>query len=363
MRKTIRLAALIAALTCTTLTATAASPSEFYASLLRRGVAAFDAARYDEATQHLRLAAFGFIDNVEQYQTAHAYLAATYEKSGLPERARDSVRRIAQAQRISPRFASLTLPAPVRATVEKLAAGVLTPAELSGLRGTTPMPAAAQTPSPVRTVVTGGTNTTQPPPATTTTTATTTTKPPATVERVDVEVVKPAPVKTQPPTTQPQPQASTTQTQPPATQPRQPAPQPRPATTPATTTPARPALTAAERAMRFAAGERALAASNLAEARRIYSELLATPGTDHATFIRIGEGFYRARDFTSTLAAFDRAGTLRSGEEPYRYYMAVASYETGQYARAKRELAAALPYIEITPDVALYRAKIQAAVQ
>ena len=77
--------------------------------------------------------------------------------------------------------------------------------------------------------------------------------------------------------------------------------------------------------------------------------------------IRVAEGLYRSRDFAAALNAFARVGTLRRGEEPYRYYIAVAAYETGDYARAKKELAAALPYIEITPDVARYRTRIEGA--
>jgi hypothetical protein len=429
MRKMTRMAALIAALICTSVTAAAATPGEFYGSLLRRGVAAFDAGRFDEATQHLRLAAFGLIENIEQYQTAHAYLAATYDRTGQSDRAQDSVRRIAQAERVEARFASLKLPAPVRATVEKLAGGVLTPSEVAGLRGAAAMP--PRTPAQA--------------PPTRTTTTTTTTNPPVTVDQVQVEEVRAATATTTPgTTTQPATTPATTTTapatttpgtttQPATTQPRgtttttapattTPATTTQPATTtPATTTPApatttqgtttqpvtttpantRPAITTpapatttaptpptttiaapattttpttptprpaptytpAELAVRFAAAERALNTSNLAEARRIYSELLASQNLDRTTAIRIAEGFYRARHFAGALAAFDRAGGLRRTEEPYRYYVAVALYETGQYERARRELAAALPYIEITPDVARYRAKIQSAIQ
>jgi tetratricopeptide (TPR) repeat protein len=71
---------------------------------------------------------------------------------------------------------------------------------------------------------------------------------------------------------------------------------------------------------------------------------------------------YRARDFEGALAAFAKLAPLRRGEEPYHYYMAVAFYETGQYARAKAELTAAVPFIEITPDVARYRTKIDDSV-
>ena len=77
--------------------------------------------------------------------------------------------------------------------------------------------------------------------------------------------------------------------------------------------------------------------------------------------IRIGEGLYRSRDFAPALTAFRRLGTLRPGEEPYRYYIAVALFETGDFAGAKRELTTALPFIEITPDVQRYRVKIEAA--
>jgi hypothetical protein len=77
--------------------------------------------------------------------------------------------------------------------------------------------------------------------------------------------------------------------------------------------------------------------------------------------LRVAEGLYRARDFAGALRAFAVLGTLRAGEEPYNYYVAVARYETRDYSGAKRALAAALPYIELTPDIARYRDKIEAA--
>jgi hypothetical protein len=112
---------------------------------------------------------------------------------------------------------------------------------------------------------------------------------------------------------------------------------------------------------RLTVSERALNGGNLVDARRLYRELLAAPGLDHDTLIRVAEGLYRSRDFSGALNAFNRVGALRRGEEPYRYYIAVAAFESGDIGRAKRELAAALPYIEITPDVARYRSKIESA--
>lgn len=81
--------------------------------------------------------------------------------------------------------------------------------------------------------------------------------------------------------------------------------------------------------------------------------------TDHATLLKAGERLTRARDFRGAVTAFERAGAFAKGEERYRYDYAVALYESGRYADAKRELAAALPFIEMTPDVKRYRAKIE----
>jgi hypothetical protein len=106
---------------------------------------------------------------------------------------------------------------------------------------------------------------------------------------------------------------------------------------------------------------RALESAQLQESRRIFHELLDTPGLDHETLIHVGEGLYRGRDFPGALAAFAKVGTLGRGEEPYHYYIAVAAFETGHFTQAKDELAKALPYIEITPDVARYRTKIEGA--
>lgn len=358
MRK-ILLAIAIALLTLTPLRVLAATPGEFHASLLRRGITAYDAGRYQDAVKSLRLAAFGLVEAIEQYQTAHAYLALAYDKLKDTDRARDSLRRVIQAERVERRFGAIAFPPEVRTAVLSVAGRVLPVAEVDLLRT-----------SPVR--VAGAPASTPPVTAPQTSTTTTTTRPSGTVTTPS-QPAKPPAVSEQKPVTQPATQPAT---QPPAPKPAstQPQPaQPRPvpstqqpaasnppaATPPRPTTP--PAITATELANRLLAAERALNASNLTEARRVYRELLNAKGISRDALIRVAEGFYRARDFAGALAAFDRTGGLRRGEEPYRYYIAVAAYETGQLERARRELAAALPFIEITPDVARYKAKIEGA--
>ncbi|MFP5245586.1 MAG: tetratricopeptide repeat protein [Thermoanaerobaculia bacterium] len=375
-RQTIRVVLILIALPLA-----AATPSDFYSSLLRRGISAFEASRYEEAARQLRLAAFGFLDSVEHYQTAQVYLALSHERLQQQDRTREAVRKVLQAEKIEKRFGGLQLGTSIRREFDAIAERVLTPAEVNLLRTSPPRAATAAT-TPATTPTTTG------PPANTssipTTTATTT--PP----RPQREEPKPAPVV--PPPAKPQTSTTTTNekpkqvtsvtvpfSDPPAktetkpkpepakvdppkvVDPPKPVPQPqKPAPIPATSS--TPTLTASEIASRLAAADRALGAANLTEARRIYRELLAVSTLERATILRIGEGLYRSRDFSPALTAFRRLGALRAGEEPYRYYIAVALYETGAYAEAKRELAAVLPYIEVTPDVARYRAKIEGSV-
>lgn len=321
MRKLIQSTLLLVALLASA-PAFAATATDFYVSLLRRGAADVEAGRNAEAVTVLRLAAFGLVDSIPEYETALAYLAVAHDRLKEQNRVRDTAVRILSAERVERRFAGLPLPAAIRSAFEAAARKVLTSAEVASLSAPVPAPATGTPPrteSSSRPVVESPSKPATAP-ATTTNSATTPPQP------------KPEPPKPAPAKPQPQPQTSA---------------------------PARPAVVDVN--ARLAAGERALGAANLNEARRIYRELLEQPDLDHAAWIRIAEGLYRSRDFANTLVAFQRAGALRPGEEAYRYYVAVASYETGQFDRAKRELAAALPHIEMTEDVQRYRTKIEAA--
>lgn len=271
------------------LPAVATTPSEFYLSMLRRGVGAYDAGRFEAAVSPLKIAAFGLVDSIEHYQTAHAHLALTYDRLGDAENAREAARRVVIAERIEPKFRSLPLPAATRANYQVLARRLLTPADLAILER-----------SPGSVIV-------------------------------PVEPVKPDPVKADPPVPlSPRSQAPARATRPPAS---------------------------------FAAAEVALEAWRLKDAQAIYRELLDSPSLERSDLLRVAEGFYRSRDFANALRAFERIGPLRAGEDHYRYYIAVALYETGHSRRANDELAAALPFIEETPDVTQYREKIEAAVR
>lgn len=384
MHNLIRITALAAVLLGVAGPVAAATPNEFYTGLLRRGVASYDASRYADASKQLRLAAFGLVEAIDQYQVAQIYLALTLDKLGETDRAREAAHRVAVAERVERRYVGLPLPAAVRGAFDALAARLLSATEAAMLRATatpqssTPQTATTSSPTTPRTTVS-----TPPPASKPQPTAQPIVTPPATdpekPKPVAATTAKPAPQPVKPSQTA---AATTTTAKPPATKPATPS-MPKPGGTetngrvpvqgtrptpsaPASVTPT-PAATAPrtlssnEVTTRLTASERALNGGNLIDARRFYRELLDAQGLDHDTLIRVAEGLYRARDFRSALTAFNRIGALRRGEEPYRYYVAVAAYETGDYPRAKKELAAALPYIEITPDVARYRSKIESS--
>jgi hypothetical protein len=95
------------------------------------------------------------------------------------------------------------------------------------------------------------------------------------------------------------------------------------------------------------------------QARRVYLAVLNQANVSRHTIAEAARGLYRIGAFADAVEAFRNLGTFNRGEEDLRYYNAVSLFETGHYADAKQELACALPYIEVTSDVARYRDKIQ----
>ena len=341
----------------------AATPAEFHVNLLRRGIVEFDGERYESAASQLRIAAFGLLDAVDHYQVAQVYLALASNRIGDVEAARIAARRVVLAEKIGKTYGSLNLPSGIRSTFDTLAKTLLTPVEVSALAAspkTTPAPAQITTPAKTQSQTSTAT---APPAKPATTPQTAQTQTPPKQEAVKQQPAKAEPAKAEPAKAEPA-KAEPAKAEPAKAEPaKQDPPKPKPAAT-TTTTPApappRPAPVTRDVTALFAEAERALNAANLVEARRVYRELLDGQLT-HEQALRAGEGLYRARDFAFALRALDKAGALGKGEEPYRYYRAVALYETGKFASAKKELATVLPFIELTPDVARYREKIEGA--
>ncbi len=274
----------------------AATPVGFYDRMLMRGMTDIQVGNLEAAARELRIAAFGFVEAVDRFQTAHIYLAIASQRNFKEADARNSAARVATAERLKAgTYSTLDLPLEIRAEFEKIAKKVLTSAQMATLNGTVLTETVARTP--------GGTMAT--------------------------------PVETEPAA-------------------------PQVTVKPADELPLRK-ITAAEIPARLVEAEAALARSDLAGARKLFRTVLEAESFDHATGVRLAEGLYRSRDFEGALRAFARAGAILKGEEYLRYYRAVSMFETGDYKNAKLELKEALPHIEITPDVAQYRARIEAA--
>jgi tetratricopeptide (TPR) repeat protein len=333
----------------------AASPSaEFYVNLQRRGVSAFEAARYQEAVDQLRIAAFGMVDDLPLYSKTQVYLTVAYDHLTQQDRARDAARRLVAAERISRSYAKVMISDPLRSSFESLAARLLTPAEFAYL--TEPArQAIAGNPSP--TTPSGTTGTPSQTSAAATRQAAAKPPPPAASAAPAEKIAAPSPATSISAVAESRATPSASPATAPAPTPP-PAPLARVETVPKDATSAPSTVNVGAE---LQTAERFLTTADLAAARRIYRQLLDHQTLTHRERLRLAEGLYRSRDFEGTLAAFERIGELQPGEEPYRYYVAVASYETGRLSEARRALTQALPYIEITSDVVRYRSLIEAA--
>jgi tetratricopeptide (TPR) repeat protein len=358
----------------------AASGDEFYQRLYQRGMAHFAAGDYAHAFTELRNAAFGFVEQVDQFESAQAYAIIAAHRLGHDSDARDSLLRIVAAEKVQPHFRSVTLPDAVRAEVDAVAAALLTAEEctLLGVPEQLQQAAAAAKPPVVVPTPTKRPNVAVTAPRekeSTDETATPDDKPKATPQPV-VPAPQPPPVTPQPVVPAPRPVVPTPQPVDPAPQPRPPIqqppappkpetirPQPQPVTPDPTPQPATPKQPVKDADASFAEAQRAIDNGEIGRARSVYKALLSGSPLSHPAALRLAEGLSRVGDFPDAALAFKRAGTLGHGEERYHYDYAVALYETGRYAEAKRELALSLPYVAATADVARYRAKIEGAIE
>src|SRR5439155_745857 len=80
-----------------------------------------------------RIAAFGLIEDVPQYETAQVHVILAADKLHHPDDARIAARRFAAAERLDPAYASLHLDPAMRHDFEALLPTLLTPKQLARL--------------------------------------------------------------------------------------------------------------------------------------------------------------------------------------------------------------------------------------
>jgi hypothetical protein len=102
-----------------------------------------------------------------------------------------------------------------------------------------------------------------------------------------------------------------------------------------------------------------LSAGEVAAAQELYLRLASDRNVPREVLAETAIGLYRVGSYADAVAAFRRMSAFARGEEDLHYYFAVALYETGAYREAQKELSCALPFIQMTEDVARYRLKIE----
>lgn len=115
-----------------------------------------------------------------------------------------------------------------------------------------------------------------------------------------------------------------------------------------------------EVAKAIVAADNLLREGKVSEARDIYTHLAAQSVSRELT-LEIARGLNQTSAFRASSAEYQKTYPLRRGEERHMFNEAVNRYEMGDYAMAKRILAAALPALPNSREVELYRARIERA--
>ncbi len=325
-------------------------------------MADFRTADYQLAFTELHKAAFGLVEEIEKFETAEVYAAIAANRLGHESETRDALLRIAAAEKVQPRLRSMTIPDDLRAELLRAAATLLTKKEsvVFGISEQMQDDAAKERP---RVEV--------PTPSVKPNVAETAPREAGDANAPDRNSRRPAPAPSSPPpANEHSPAASAPSTDHPVS--KDPAPgSPREGTStqpsigtlqtiapmvPPKQQPAKKTIDA-----RLDEAQQAIDNGDPDSARSIYNALLREPQLSHAPALRLAEGLYRVRDFAGALRAFRGVGVIGPGEERYHYYYAVALFETRHYRDACLEIDLALPFIEVTEDVAGYREKIYRA--
>ena len=119
---------------------------DFYEGLYARGMTHFRASEYEAAYSDLHLAAFGFVDQLDRFETAEAYAAIAANRLGNEALTRGALVGIAKADGVQPHFRSIAIPDAFRAELERAAALLLTSEERAVLR----ISGQSQRPAPFR---------------------------------------------------------------------------------------------------------------------------------------------------------------------------------------------------------------------
>ena len=355
--------------------AIAQASDPFYTSLLTRGVADAQRGDYFKAVKELRIAAFGTVDEPDQYLRAQVYLAHALEKIGQHGEAAVAVDKASKAERINGTYTNVAIDPDTRAAFEALAAKSLRPEQLAMVpsfrRGSQPVAVVAPAPVPAPVQQKPAPVVTAPPPAAVVaSTPKQTLQQPAVVAAPAKTTAPPppavvaAPAKTTPKYTPPPVMVASVAKPSPA--PVAPLPKPAPAIqNPVNESPLvaaakhQPSQAASfDAAAQIADAQRLLNEGKILAARQIYIRLGQLDGLSRATSLDVAKGLNQTSAWRESSLAYQKAMPFRAGEELHQFYEAVNRYELGDLAAARDLMTRALPALQVTRETSLYKAKI-----
>jgi tetratricopeptide (TPR) repeat protein len=284
----------------------ATTSSGFYHALLQRGIEQVQRGDYPRAVQALHIAAFGFVDDVPNYQTAQIYLAVACEKLGRKDEAQAAVKKAIRAESVAQSYLALPLAPAVRAEFDKLAGPFARPVA-PRIAATSKITASA------------------PPP-----------KAPVTPQVKPVPVPAPAPI---PPPPAPAPQSAIAA-----------AAKHQPSAAPILGTDITPQLSAAQGLLNE---------GRILAARQAYLRLAELPSLSRPQLLAVAKGLNETSAWRESSDLYARISPLAKGEELHMFAEAVNRYELGDRAAARVFLARAMPALPKTREILLYRGKIE----
>lgn len=361
--KIVRISVVATALVVFAAIAQASDP--FYTSLLTRGVADAQRGDYFKAVRELRIAAFGTVDEPDQYLRAQVYLANALEHMGLHAEAAAAVDKASRAERINSTYSSVAIDPDTRTAFEALVVKSLRPEQLAMVpsfrRGAPAAVVKTQPPAPVPVPVPAPV--TQKPPE----------KPVVQVVKAQPPAPAPAPV-TQKPVVQvpavvqkPAPKPETKRgTDVPSVQQRRADVSPAPIKPPVDESPLVAAskhqpsqsLAVSDASFQIADAQRLLNEGKILAARQVYIRLAQADGLSRATSLDVAKGLNQTSAWRESSLAYQKAMPFRAGEEMHQFYESVNRYELGDIATARDLLTRALPALPVTRETSLYKAKI-----
>jgi hypothetical protein len=318
----------------------AASPTDdFYLARLAAGRAEAAAGRHLEATDELRIAVFGFLDQPALLLEGLGRLALSQVAAGRSEAADETLRRLVEVASRFDAWEATELELASRSEVAALVARRLGPEAVRILAAPTPTP----TPTPTSTPTSKSTPTPVP------TVIAESGRPASTLAVTPSPTVGPTAPPGPLPTVTPTPAPTRVAALPPTPAPRRAAEKAPPRETPS------PAAVLAESRKLV---ERGRYVENL---RRLVAAVAVDPANRELRKALL-EGAVLTKDWGAAVAQLAVIRPFQPGEEPSMFYAAVALEETGAGSEARALIEAALPALKRTPFIDFYAKKILGAV-